>query len=130
MIWFQDADIVTMDDASSVLKGGHVWWIREFISTWETKEPEFSEKEKVQTILCPGKCVMPGFYNAHTHVPMTLLRSYGEELTLERWLNERYSPPRPAHRETVTVASELAMAEMLSFGTVPFPICIFSPKRL
>lgn len=131
MIWFKDADIVTMDDASSVLKGGHVVVDGEFISYVGTKEPEFSEKEKVQTILCPGKCVMPGFYNAHTHVPMTLLRSYGEELPLERWLNERIFPAEAKLTEkTVTVASELAMAEMLSFGTVSFSDMYFFSEAI
>ena len=34
-----------------------------------------------------GKVLMPGFYNAHGHSPMSLLRGYGEGLPLDRWLN-------------------------------------------
>ena len=39
-----------------------------------------------------GKFLMPAFYNTHCHVPMTLLRGYGEGLPLQRWLNERIYP--------------------------------------
>ena len=39
-----------------------------------------------------GKFLMPAFYNTHCHVPMTLLRGYGEGLPLQRWLNERIFP--------------------------------------
>ena len=39
-----------------------------------------------------GKLLMPGLVNAHSHAPMTLLRGYGENLSLQRWLNERIFP--------------------------------------
>ena len=39
-----------------------------------------------------GKVLMPGFYNAHGHSPMTLLRGYGENLPLDKWLNDRIFP--------------------------------------
>lgn len=39
-----------------------------------------------------GKFMMPAFYNTHCHVPMTLLRGYGEGLPLQEWLHERIFP--------------------------------------
>lgn len=39
-----------------------------------------------------GKFMTPAFYNTHCHVPMTLLRGYGEGLPLQRWLQERIFP--------------------------------------
>ncbi len=39
-----------------------------------------------------GKLLMPGMVNAHSHAPMTLLRGHGENLSLQRWLNERIFP--------------------------------------
>ena len=39
-----------------------------------------------------GKVLMPGFYNAHGHSPMCLMRGYGENLPLDRWLNEKIFP--------------------------------------
>ena len=32
-----------------------------------------------------GKLMMPGFYNAHAHSPMTLMRGYGENMVLQDW---------------------------------------------
>ena len=31
-----------------------------------------------------GKLLCPGFYNCHTHTPMTLFRGYAEDLPLSR----------------------------------------------
>ncbi|MDR1797981.1 MAG: amidohydrolase [Clostridiales Family XIII bacterium] len=39
-----------------------------------------------------GLLLMPAFYNAHTHMPMTLLRGYGENMRLQDWLGERVFP--------------------------------------
>ena len=35
---------------------------------------------------CGGKVLMPGLINAHTHVPMTLLRGLADDLRLDVWL--------------------------------------------
>lgn len=39
-----------------------------------------------------GKLLMSGFYNAHAHSPMTLMRGYGENLKLQDWLNKKIFP--------------------------------------
>jgi 5-methylthioadenosine/S-adenosylhomocysteine deaminase len=39
-----------------------------------------------ETIDCGGKVLMPGLINAHTHVPMTLLRGLADDLRLDVWL--------------------------------------------
>jgi len=35
---------------------------------------------------CGKKVLMPGLINAHTHVPMTLLRGLSDDLRLDVWL--------------------------------------------
>jgi len=40
----------------------------------------------IQIIDCGGKVLMPGLVNAHTHVPMTLLRGLADDLRLDVWL--------------------------------------------
>lgn len=68
-----------------------------------------------------NRLVMPGMYNAHAHVPMTLLRGYAENLPLDRWLNEKVFPFEALITdETAKPATDLAIAEMLRFGTVSF----------
>ncbi len=67
------------------------------------------------------RLLMPGFYNAHAHSPMTILRGYGEAMPLQEWLNDRIWPfeakmtPEDNYWGTV-----LACAEMLRYGTVSF----------
>ncbi|WML37663.1 amidohydrolase family protein [Clostridium sp. OS1-26] len=39
-----------------------------------------------------NKVAVPGFINTHCHVPMTLIRGYGEGLPLDRWLSEKIWP--------------------------------------
>ena len=68
-----------------------------------------------------GNLLIPGFYNAHTHAAMTLFRGYGEDLPLQRWLEERIFPAEDRlNYENVTVATKLAIAEMLKGGIVSF----------
>ncbi|MCM1497199.1 MAG: amidohydrolase [Clostridium sp.] len=39
-----------------------------------------------------GNLLMPGFKNAHTHSPMTFLRSYADDLPLQEWLHQQVFP--------------------------------------
>ncbi|WP_320992083.1 amidohydrolase [Hungatella sp.] len=39
-----------------------------------------------------NKLLMPGFYNTHCHVPMTLTRGLGEGLSLNDWLTKKMFP--------------------------------------
>jgi 5-methylthioadenosine/S-adenosylhomocysteine deaminase len=71
--------------------------------------------------IIPGKnrILMPGFYNAHAHSPMTLMRGYGENLELDRWLNGRIMPyEAKLTGEAVYRATKLAMAESFRNGIV------------
>jgi len=68
-----------------------------------------------------GKLALPGFYNLHSHVPMTLLRGYGEGLPLKKWLFERVFPFEALlTEEDCYWGSLLGIAEMLASGTVSF----------
>ena len=74
-----------------------------------------------EQIDCQGNLLIPAFYNAHCHAAMTLFRGYGEDLPLQRWLEERIFPAedRLTHR-SVYVATKLAIAEMLKNGIASF----------
>ena len=66
-----------------------------------------------------GKLLMSGFYNAHTHSPMTLLRGYGENMQLQDWLEKRIFPfEAKLTAQAVYSATMLAMAESFRFGIV------------
>ncbi|MBO8126236.1 MAG: amidohydrolase [Firmicutes bacterium] len=68
-----------------------------------------------------GKVLLPGFINLHTHAPMTLLRGLGEDLPLERWLEEKIFPAEDRlEDDDYYWGSLLAIAEMLLSGTTCF----------
>ena len=68
-----------------------------------------------------GKLLMPAFYNAHAHAPMTLLRGYAEDLPLQAWLNDLVFPfeakitPEDCYWGTL-----LSCIEMARYGCVGF----------
>ena len=51
-----------------------------------------------ETLDCTGHVIMPGLVNAHTHIPMTLLRGLNDDLRLDVWLGYLM----PLEREFVT----------------------------
>lgn len=66
-----------------------------------------------------GKLLMSGFYNAHAHSAMTLMRGYGENLALQDWLEKRVFPfEAKLDNNSVYWGTMLAMAESLRFGIV------------
>lgn len=91
----------------------------------DRKITEITEKmpdiEADQTVDCQSNLLLPGFYNTHCHAAMTLFRGYGEDLPLQRWLEERIFPAEDRLTyESVYVASKFAIAEMLRAGIVSF----------
>jgi 5-methylthioadenosine/S-adenosylhomocysteine deaminase len=75
-----------------------------------------------ETIDCRGRVVMPGFVNAHTHAPMTLLRGLADDLRLDVWLMG-YMMPVERHfvrPDFVALGTKLACAEMIRSGTTCF----------
>ena len=75
-----------------------------------------------QVIDCGGKVLMPGLVNAHTHVPMTLLRGLADDLRLDVWL---LGYMMPVEREFVSpdfvrLGTQIACAEMIRSGVTTF----------
>ena len=75
-----------------------------------------------QVVDCGGKVLMPGLINAHTHVPMTLLRGLADDLRLDVWL---MGYMMPVEREFVSpdfvrLGTQLACAELIRTGVTCF----------
>ncbi len=74
-----------------------------------------------ETVDCGGNLLIPAFYNAHCHAAMTLFRGYGEDLPLQRWLEERIFPAEEKLTfRSVYHATTLAISEMLKAGIASF----------
>ena len=79
----------------------------------------YSAKE---TLDCQGRIVMPGLVNAHTHVPMTLLRGLADDLRLDVWLMGYMMPVERefVSPEFVRLGTSLACAEFIRSGVTTF----------
>lgn len=63
--------------------------------------------------------LMPAFYDAHGHTPMTILRGYGENMELSRWLNEKIFPFEAKLTPAMVYNSTLVgLGEMFAAGVV------------
>ena len=68
-----------------------------------------------------GQAVMPGLVNAHTHVAMTLMRSYADDMSLHAWLEQRIWPiERHLLPSDVYWGTLLGCVEMIRAGVTTF----------
>jgi 5-methylthioadenosine/S-adenosylhomocysteine deaminase len=77
----------------------------------------------------PDHVVVPGLVNAHTHASMALLRGVGDDLPLQRWLNDRIWPLEQAlvGEAFVHDGARLAAVEMLRAGVTTCSDMYFHP---
>jgi len=59
-------------------------------------------------------------FNSHTHLPMTLLRGYSDDLQLFPWLQKVWKLEKHFSAESCAVGAELAFLEMIKGGTGGF----------
>ena len=73
----------------------------------------------VKVVRRPDAALIPGFVNAHTHNPMTLMRGVADDLPLKVWLQQHIWPIEGAviGPEFVEAGCTHAVAEMLRCGT-------------
>jgi 5-methylthioadenosine/S-adenosylhomocysteine deaminase len=108
--------VFTVDDSDRVLRPGAVEFDDGLI-TWvgDPASVPAAEGTKVRTL---GGIVMPGMVNCHGHSPMTLVRSAGDGLPLDRWLTEAVWPREArATDEDVFWGMTLGADELLCNGT-------------
>src|SRR3954454_21333359 len=114
-----NAHLVTMDDRFTTFASGAIAIADGRILETGDIAGRYTSRE---TIDCGGRVVMPGLVNAHTHVPMTLLRGLADDLRLDVWL---MGYMMPVEREFVTpefvrLGTRLGCAEMIRSGITCF----------
>ncbi len=118
--------ILTMcDDTPSPPQEGWVGIVDHRIAMVTHSEAEahagverYSECDEID---CRGAVIMPGLVNTHTHVPMTLMRTYAEEMELMEWLTQyiwRFEALQSD--DDIAAGARLGVAEMLLSGTTSF----------
>ena len=95
-VLFTNVTAVLMDEAGTILKNGYVQVEGTSITYVGTDRPQ-GDVDRV--VNCSGKVMMPGLVNAHTHLPMTLMRGYGGGCDLQ-----------------MSAGAGLGLAEMIASG--------------
>ncbi|RLF79285.1 N-ethylammeline chlorohydrolase, partial [Thermococci archaeon] len=68
-----------------------------------------------------GKVISPGFINAHTHSPMTILRGLADDLPLMEWLQKYVWPvEKKLTSKHIYWGALLGILEMIKGGTTTF----------
>lgn len=114
-----NARIVTMNENMEIIPNGSIR-----IEGNQIREIRPGKIESLDTdnFDAQGMIVMPGFINTHTHVPMTMLRGYADDLPLHTWLNDHIFPAEAqlVTPENVAIATRFAFIEMIKSGTTCF----------
>ena len=107
--------VFTVDDDNTVLAPGAIE-VTDGLISW-VGDPAQVPPAAGTEVRELGGVLMPGLVNCHAHSPMTLLRSAGDGLPLDRWLSESVWP-REARLEDEDVywGMTLGAAELLTNG--------------
>jgi 5-methylthioadenosine/S-adenosylhomocysteine deaminase len=78
--------------------------------------------EAAEVVDCAGQIVMPGLINAHTHVPMSLLRGLVDDVRLDVWLHGYMLPVEKAFVDETFChwGTLLSCAELIRSGVTCF----------
>ncbi len=111
------------------LQQGYVQVTRDKIVYVGEEKPNFNKNEEIYD--GTGKLLLPGFINTHCHAPMTLLRSIGADLPLQRWLQEKIFPTEKKLTENYSyTGTVLGIAELIRSGVTSFSdMYIFGKSR-
>jgi 5-methylthioadenosine/S-adenosylhomocysteine deaminase len=119
---FTNAFVLTMDETLTQFWPGAVAIKGDSIVAVGMAEDITKEYSADDTIDCEGRILMPGLINAHTHVPMTLLRGLADDLRLDVWLMGYMMPVERefVSPEFVRLGTLLACAEQIRSGVTTF----------
>lgn len=118
-----NARILTMEKDKPVFSG-EVWVKNEKIVYVADKselerelDQDFPRISWDMEIDCKDNLLMPGFKDAHTHSAMTFLRSYADDVPLQKWLNEKVFPlEAKLTGDDIYHLTKLAILEYLTSG--------------
>lgn len=119
---FINAIVLTMDEKLNQYDPGAVAVKGDSIVAVGKEEDIKKEYSANEIIDCNKKVLMPGLVNAHTHVPMTLLRGLADDLRLDVWLMGYMLPVERefVKPDFVRLGTLIACAEQIRSGVTTF----------
>ncbi len=119
---FTNAIVLTMDKTMRQFEPGAVAVKGDSILAVGPEEDLKKEFPDAPTLDCGKKVLMPGLVNAHTHVPMTLLRGLADDLRLDVWLLGYMMPVERefVSPEFVRLGTLIGCAEFIRTGVTAF----------
>ena len=103
-----------MDEENTLLDPAYVVVEGERIAAVSSPRPQGPFAQEID---CGGNVLMPGLVNAHTHIPMTLMRGYAGGCDLHTWLNDWIFPAEAKLDDrAVRAGADLALAELIAGG--------------
>ncbi len=113
-VLIRNCTAVLMDEQDTILENAFVTTEGCQIASVGTAPPDGPFDEVIDGT---GRVLMPGLINAHTHVPMTLLRGYGGGHDLHTWLNDYIFPAEDKlDLRAVRAGTALGLAELIAAG--------------
>ena len=102
-ILLRGGTVVTMNEKYDVFEDGAVAIRGDSIVAVGTTDEIVAAYSAAETVDCANTVIMPGLVNAHTHIPMTLMRGLNDDLRLDVWLGYLmpcllYTSPSPRDR--------------------------------
>lgn len=125
MIRFFNGKVLTMEQEDMTLHDDYEVWVdgTSIVHVGPVKQNEMGSDEGhampsfEREVNLDGNLLMPGFKNAHTHSPMTFLRSYADDLPLQEWLYQQVFPMEDKlTAELIYEYTKLAILEYLTSG--------------
>ncbi len=127
-IWIKNIDVVTVNEEFEVLRNSNIYIRENKIYHLGSKLEDFSPDKIIDG---KNQVAMPGLINAHTHIGMSIFRNYGNDVSLESWLNDYIWPiESKLEPEDIYYGSSLSLAEMIETGTTSFVDMYFSMDKV
>lgn len=118
----RDGTLVTMDSDFRIIHDGAIAIRGARIVAIGTTADISAQYSASEVVSCAGQYILPGLVNAHTHVPMTLLRGLADDLRLDVWLMGYMIPTERefVNPEFCRLGAKLACAEFIRGGVTAF----------
>jgi len=122
MILVENALIITQNEKRGILKGDILIEENKILKVGKIdSKTKRRVKNEGEVIEGKNKAALPGLVNSHTHLAMTLLRGYADDMELHEWLTTKIWPLESKLKPNdIYNGARLGILEMIKSGTTSF----------